>query len=65
MGAGGGVAAGKHLGLGKGRGGKSRVARLGSALDDVETRSNRAGGVEGRAARARSGEKVFCACGEL
>lgn len=36
------------------------MARLGSALDDVETRANRAGGVEGRAARARSGEKVLC-----
>eukprot|EP00903_Cladosiphon_okamuranus_P009623 g9159.t1 len=49
--AGAGVGAGKPMSSGKGKGGNQRVARLGSALDDVETRANRAGRVEGRAGR--------------
>ena len=52
------VAAGGPLGQGKGRGGSSRVARLGSALDDVDTRSHGSRAAGGVATRARSGEKV-------
>lgn len=58
-----GVGVGRPTGSGKGGGRTSRVARLGSALDDVETRANGAKGTGGRAARARSGEKVLCYVG--
>lgn len=52
------VGAGGVLSPGKGRGGSSRVARLGSALDDVDTRSHGSGAAGGGVVRARSGEKV-------
>eukprot|EP00752_Nemacystus_decipiens_P007019 g6297.t1 len=61
-GGGGRVGAARQFSLGKVRGGSSRVARLGSALDDVETRANRAAGVGGLAARDRSGEKLNLPC---
>ncbi len=52
------VGAGGALGPGKGRGGSSRVARLGSALDDVDSRSHGSGAAGGGAVRACTGEKV-------
>lgn len=48
---------------GKGRaGGSSRVARLGSALDNVETRADEARGRGGRGVRASSGQRVCAMC---
>lgn len=50
--------AGGRLGVGDGRGGSNRVARLGSALDDVETRSDGPRGRSGRGVGFRSEDKV-------
>lgn len=48
---------------GKGRAaGSSRVARLGSALDNVETRADEARGRGGRGVRASSGQRVRALC---
>lgn len=48
---------------GKGRAGSSsRVARLGSALDNVETRADEVRGRGGRGVRASSGQRVRAMC---
>lgn len=47
----------------KGRGMGNRVARLGLALDDVQTRADRAAGRSSKGLRARSGQRVCVALG--
>lgn len=59
---GGGAGAGGRLGIGKGRKGSDRVARLGWALDDIEARGDGPGARGNRSfgAHRRNGNKVCC-----